>query len=232
MFELLSESNKKIIKDLAEKVKSEEVCGLIVDNIAFECKNVSIEPSKNFVLSPLDYIKTAKKGKIQAIFHSHIGDKINSSLIDRDTSSKHNLPIITYNVKFNTFNIFSQNLGISYSGKSFKLGKSDCFTLLREYYYEEFGIEIPEVKDIFKYFSGSPLFNEPRLFGFYEIESREQNDVLISKDGKRNHILIYLGYNKVLHQPMNAESLIQDLNEEMESKIVKTLRHESFIRKN
>lgn len=229
---LLTEENKQNIRNLAANQPNEEICGLIVNSQVFPCKNVAIEPDKSFVLSPLDYLNASKKGKITTIYHSHLTTKTDASIIDRDSASKHNLPIITYNLKLDTFDVFSQNMGISHSGKWFKLGKSDCFTLLRGYYKEELGIELPEIKDIFQYSSRSDLFSSPELFGFYDVPSKQQHDVLISRQDDTNHILIYLGYNKVLHQPMNAESLIEDLGSELSAKITQKLRHESFIRTN
>lgn len=219
------------IKKLAAEQPKEEICGLVVNSEVFSCKNISISPSENFVLSPLDYLNASKKGKITAIYHSHIGLKEDASLIDRDSAAKHNLPIITYNLKTDNFDVFSQNLGISHVGKDFKLGKSDCFTLFVNYYKEELGIDIPGV-DTQNYSNNSIFFTKPDFFGFQAVQDKRQHDILLSRQNDRNHIFIYLGYNKVLHQPINAKSLIQDIDSEMEKHIIGIFRHVSFIRNN
>lgn len=226
------EEIKSSIKCIAKSKPNQEVCGLIVKNSAIECKNISQNPQESFVISLSDYLSAAKKGKPEAIFHSHINDKTSASLIDKDTSIKHNLPIITYNLKNDSFDEFNQKRGISYIGKQFKLGKSDCFTLLREYYQQELGIIIPELDIMHKHSSRSTAFNEPEKFNFIQVNDLKVNDVLIFTENNNNHILIYLGGNRVLHQPMNSASLIQEIDVSLSDKITKILRHGSFIRKN
>lgn len=226
---ILTLETRQKIRNLAANNPKEEICGLIVNSDAFSCKNVSIDPAQNFVLSPLDYLKASKAGKIQAIFHSHIGPKEEASLIDKDSAAKHNLPIITYNLPNDCFDEFSQNMGISHVGKDFKLGKSDCFTLFLDYYKEELGIELPKVTDLSHYSNNSVFFGKAEFFGFKEVQTRRQHDVLLSRKNGRNHLLMYLGHNKVLHQPINAKSLIQDIDPEIEKYIIGTFRHASFI---
>ena len=228
---ILTSENREKIKDLAAKNPNEEICGLIVSSSVFSCKNLSVVPSQNFVLSPLDYLRATKTGRIEAIFHSHISINTEASIVDKDSAAKHNLPIVTYNLKLDTFDVFSQNLGISHVGKQFKLGKSDCFTLFRNYYKEELGIGLPEVSPS-DYSNDSKLFDSPDFFGFHKVEVKQQHDVLLTKNGRRNHILVYLGYNKVLHQPINAESLIQDYSEDLAANLIGIYRHDSFIPRN
>tara|TARA_R100000152_G_C6686572_1_gene119183 strand:- start:176 stop:484 length:309 start_codon:yes stop_codon:yes gene_type:complete len=48
-----------------------ETCGLVVHGKYYRCRNISPDPSENFILQPKDYLKAALKGSIEYVVHSH-----------------------------------------------------------------------------------------------------------------------------------------------------------------
>ncbi len=55
----------------ALEVSPKESCGLIVENKYWKCRNAADNPEKDFMIDPKDYMKARRKGKLQAIIHSH-----------------------------------------------------------------------------------------------------------------------------------------------------------------
>ncbi len=218
---------KQKISEFAKNNPNQEVCGLIVNHEAILCKNISAKPENSFVLCPKSYIECSTIGLITAIFHSHINDLEVSSLIDIDVATKHNLPIITYNLKKDSFHIYLPKPS-PYVGRVFELGESDCFTLMRDFYQHELKIGITELSNKYSYSRKSDAFLNYDKLGFRKIDYPEKiGDLIITKDGENNHILIYLGGNTVLHQPMNAFSLIQNYDVILQKKTNIILRHVS-----
>lgn len=225
--QLTKKQQEEILK-FAKQKPNQEVCGLIVNFNVVPCKNISSEPSKHFILDPNDYLSCSRSGTIQAIYHSHVNQNKTSSLIDQDSAAKHNLPIITCNLQFETFHVFIPN-PVSYVGRVFELGELDCFTLLRDFYQHELKIGLTEIQGKYSYSRKSEAFSDFAKLGFYKVESAEKiGDVILTKNGDAFHILIYLGGNTVLHQPMDIPSLIQNYDTTLKQKTTIILRHVSF----
>ena len=75
----------------------EESCGLVVNSSYFPCRNIAPEPTKSFVINPVDYARAMLVGKIEAIVHSHpLGTPISD--YDRNASRHTNLPWYVYSV--------------------------------------------------------------------------------------------------------------------------------------
>jgi proteasome lid subunit RPN8/RPN11 len=83
---MLTEIIKSQIKAHAISENPKECCGFIVLSniyqIVLKCKNVSPKPEERFVISPEDYLRAQKAGKIQALYHSHTNDFFEFSEID------------------------------------------------------------------------------------------------------------------------------------------------------
>ena len=75
----------------------EESCGLIVAGAYFSCRNIAPDPTKNFVLNPIDYAKAMLSGPIEAVIHSHPqGTPV--SEYDRNACKQTKLPWYVYSV--------------------------------------------------------------------------------------------------------------------------------------
>lgn len=75
----------------------EEACGLVVSGTYFPCRNIALNPTKNFVLNPVDYAKAMLSGSIEAVVHSHPqGTPISEH--DLDACKQTKLPWYIYSV--------------------------------------------------------------------------------------------------------------------------------------
>jgi len=232
-----------LTKEIKSKIKEHsliempnECCGLIVKNKStslvevHQCKNQSTSKSTGFSLSPRDYLKASKTGKILAVYHSHPNDSEGFSPIDKINSKNHNINYLLYCVGKDKFlEYFPETPQEEYTGRSFKKDGNNCITIFREFYKKEVGYDIPKkfnwktIHENFKpVLKGEAVTSEALAFaksiGFEKIEVNsvedlERNDgiVLYSKEHDFvAHVLIYLGNGKVLYQPRDAKSQIRD----------------------
>lgn len=100
-------------------------------------------------------------------------------------------------------------------GKEFDLGTQDCFRMCGDFFYDNFGIQIPNIARPHDWEAdGLDLINEfYHLSGFKKIDAEENwpprpADVLVTTVGGRtpNHLVIYLGGNKMIHHQRNRLS--------------------------
>ena len=102
-----------------------------------------------------------------------------------------------------------------YTGKKFIDGSADCYGLIREFYKNEFGIEL---KDYARYYGwweeGKNLYMDNfRNEGFYLLDDTEESqygDVFLIALGcsVASHGAIYVGENKILHHVQDRLSSI------------------------
>lgn len=121
----------------------------------------------------------------------------------------------------------------NYKGRQFKLGSSDCYSLIREYYKEKYNVKLPDYarpEDYWNY--GFNLFKE--LFaknGFFMLEENpetwQEGDVFLIALGSEHatHAAIFLGENKILHHPPYRLSTIESYKGIWRNKTVMRVRH-------
>jgi len=238
---------KNAIKSLANKRGFEEVCGLIFFNEkdykfdVFPCKNYANDRKNNFSISPQDYIKCSTLGKVTACYHSHINDSLEFSEIDKNNSNMYNIYYILYNVKLDKFNFYApREQNNKYIGKPFILGISDCFTLMKEYAWNEEKISIEFPRDIIY-----PR-NLTDIKDLYENNFKEQGFLKLDKNVKMQksdgimmlfpsvsekyptHAAVYIGDNLILHQPFNSFSCVNIYDNFYRKHTSYVLRHRSL----
>ena len=112
--------------------------------VYFPCQNLATNPDNQFILSPEDWIEAEDQGEITAVVYSHpytsanqvrqIGLPVKNEfkMVDRTTSSNdwqycepcgYKAPLI---------------------GRKWVWGVNDCWSLCRDWYAEEFGIELKD----------------------------------------------------------------------------------------
>lgn len=145
---MISDLIKKQIKTHAEENSHEESCGLILEDSIVRCSNVSENPAAHFAISPFEYLKTSRKEKIKAVYHSHISNNGKFSQEDKKMSRGHNVPFVLYHLKSKNFLCFDpKKERIVDIGKKFILGKADCYTLVKDY-YKDLGVEVAGNNDL------------------------------------------------------------------------------------
>ena len=114
-------------------------------------------------------------------------------------------------------------------GQQWDYGKTDCYSLLREY-YGLLGIDLPDFprpESLER--TESIFFKHAKAIGFKAVlfEDRRNHDVLIMRLGTRNpmHAAIYVGGDKILHQRMNSLSALEPLSRYYRQSVAAVFRH-------
>jgi cell wall-associated NlpC family hydrolase len=118
-------------------------------------------------------------------------------------------------------------LEYAYKNRSFLIGVRDCYSLIRDFYNKELGIELNDFYRNTKESKEEIIKN----LGFREIDKNElkRNDIILLKDNSVYSditITIYLGGDNILGHfdtTSSYKSLLNNVNN-----IYKVLRHEKF----
>ena len=114
-------------------------------------------------------------------------------------------------------------------GRQWDYGKTDCYSLLREY-YGLLGIDLPDFPRPESLERTHSIFLKyARAIGFELVpfDERCEHDVLIMRLGTRNpmHAAIYVGDDKILHQRMNSISALEPLGRYYRQSVAAVFRH-------
>lgn len=169
--EFLTEDVKAAFASFAETYPNQEVCALILkDGTVVESLN-TIEGSgitengeeltvETGAMVGVDLLME-HDGNIGCSFHSHWDEMTPGylSFIDIQQSQLHDIPALLYHTAFKVWDYYDPNYyhpapllekqtsktNINYYlDWKFEYGRSDCSALLRSYYYNHFGLEIPD----------------------------------------------------------------------------------------
>lgn len=228
------------IKDYCLLNKDEECCGVICDDndsyVVVPISNCHPNKENEFRLSSEEYIRAEINiGNILFVYHSHINGK-GISFVDKIKSNSYNIPFIVYDLINNKFDYYTPK-PINYLNRDFQIGIFDCFTLVRDYYKHELGINIknyfrdekwfdknPEIFDKNIEREGFEIVHSGKLDGF-ELQIHDCILFELSKLKKSNHIGVYVGNNYFLHHPMKGKSILQKIDSYYGQKIRYVIRH-------
>ena len=238
---------KESIKRHALNEVPKECCGLIIEDKGAEqiypCRNSSEKPAKHFSINPSDYVKASVRGKIKAVYHSHNSENEKFSVNDMFNSRAHKLNYILYNTVKDSFSFFDfkKNKTFLYN-RIFKIGKSDCYTIVKEY-YQNLGIKLDGentlgndwykenpnlISELFKLNKTNP--NLP-IVELPPDSQLKEHDVIVFefiKGAGPNHVAVYLGDGNMIHHPRNRYPCIETLNPIYKKKMYKIYRHEGL----
>lgn len=226
-FNMIDKKNKNFIIKESLKNPSEEICGFIVlknnNFICMPCENIAKNKKENFMISSLDYIKIKNySDKILYIYHSHVNDNENFSQQDISCSENLCLPIIMYNLNTKTFKIHEPiSIKKEYIGRFYQHAKYDCFKLIEEFYKKEKFIEFKYDNNFYSK-SLEEMDIKTEVYKFYMNNNFEiidnKNDIKLHDillidafgENKPKHFALYMGQDKILHQPMFGFSKIEN----------------------
>ena len=226
---MLSDNIKTKIKEHALLESPNEVCGLISFNSTkfepevYKCKNKHLNKQIRFTIDPSDYLKVSLTGKILGYYHSHYKSN-NFSDFDKLNAFQHKLLAYLYVVNEDKFYEYKpENIKFPYYGRSFEYVKSDCFTLIRDYYKNELNIELTNFHRNIDWRKNNPslIFENIEKENFIlicegknpSLDLLQKNDIILLKDLKDkfpSHLGIYLENQLFLHQPVYQYSRIEN----------------------
>ena len=244
---LFLEKVKDKIKLLSLQDQPREACGFVIQKTeevtVFPCKNFSENPTTNFSISPKDYLKALKLGKIIAVYHSHTDGTKDFSSYDLINSLGHSLIFILYNVTEDSFSVFDPKKEKTYiCDEPFRMGTSDCYNFVVSYYNNlNIILEDPEKSRKENWHEVKPnlieeivqtnLTTKEKWIKVNNFSRAKKHDILLFKmlPGRLgNHVGIYLGDNSMIHRPRNRNITIEKMSNKRISKIYKIYRNEQF----
>lgn len=205
----------------------EEACGLIIAkgkrSKFIPCKNIAENPRRDFMIHQEDYDRAADEGEVIGVWHTHPNKPTRPSAADRAGMELTGVP-------WHIMSVHQGENGLVVSGPDvhmpdgFKMpllerpyvyGVFDCYTLVVDYYKEEFGMTLPPMPH-----TRIPRFWEKGLnlmeqeygnAGFVRIFDQEpkKGDLFLTQDGAKcpNHVLIYIGDDMIMHHPQDRLSM-------------------------
>ena len=207
MMELLDELRAEILQH-AKTEDPRECCGLVAvvkgRQRYFPCRNIAQTPDEHFVLD--GWHEVEDKGEVVAVVHSHPKTNPAPSTADRVACEKSELPWFIVNPKTEGWGYCEpEGFELPYVGREFVHGIVDCYTLVRDWYAREYGIQLRDYDRRDRWWDhGENLYVENfQKEGFRKIPVEEvrQGDLILMNlvSPVPNHAAIYIGDQRVLH---------------------------------
>ena len=234
----LSETLEAQILEHAQAEDPRECCGLIAvvkgRRRYFPCRNIATTPDEHFVLSGEDYARVEDQGEIVAVVHSHPATNPAPSQADRVACQKSGLPWVIVNPKTEAWgHCKPDGFELPYVGREFSFGIVDCYTLCRDWYGKEFGLQLSdyERRDLFWERGENLYVDNFHREGFRSIpfEELQYGDALLMQLGSKlpNHAAIYIDDQQILHHIQGRLSSRDVLGSYYVKNTAMVLRHES-----
>lgn len=142
---MLPESIKNQIIQVSHAEQPKEACGLIVDNkIVLQALNIADNPEQDFVLDPSCWADAEILGTITCIWHSHTNGNNSFSAADIRACKALGIPWYLFSLPDGLDAYFDPKAIAPYLGRLWHYGATDCYTLFRDYYKAELGIELDD----------------------------------------------------------------------------------------
>jgi cell wall-associated NlpC family hydrolase len=160
----------------------------------------------DFAIAPEDYAAAEGAGEIQLVVHSHPNISPKPSQADLIGCEESGLPWLIINWPIGTTYQFEPSgYEAPLIGREYLWGVTDCFTLIRDYYKQKFGITINDrPRDARFWHKGESLYvDNYESEGFVRIKDLKdirEHDVLLMQARSRvpNHGAIYIGNEMIL----------------------------------
>ena len=173
----------------------------------FPCRNLSMTAHQCFIIDPEDYVRADNIGEIKAIVHSHPVTPPFPSEADKLGCEQSKLPWHIVNPKTEQWGYYEPcGYKPPLKGRPWVWGVTDCWSLVRDFYKEEKGIELLDYERPVtpQEFNDAPLFERyAERTGFKELDPNEtlkNGDILLMSImyNTLNHVAIFLD-GDVLH---------------------------------
>ena len=173
----------------------------------YPCRNLALTDHQCFILDPEDYVKADKTGEIVAVVHSHPITPPIPSQADKISCEDSGLPWYIVNPKTEQWGYLEPSgYKAPILGRQWVWGITDCWSLVRDWYREERGIQLRDWERPLtpEEFLKDPMFERCAWrTGFRQLrrdEKLENGDLLFMSilGNGLNHVAIFLD-GDVLH---------------------------------
>ena len=234
----LSESLQAEILAYAQACDPKEMCGLIHvvkgRKRFYACNNIAATPDEHFVMDPANYAAAEDLGEIVAVVHSHPTTRPVPSVADQISCNNTGLPWVIVNPKTEEWGGCEPTaFELPYVGREFAFGVVDCYSLCRDWYKREMGLELDDFprRDRFWERGENLYLNGYSSQGFRRIpfEDLAYGDAILMQLGSElpNHAAIYLGDQQILHHVQGRLSSRDVYGGYYVKNTAMVLRHES-----
>lgn len=244
--------NKDIISFMMEegaKAYPNEACGFIIakgkKSVPVLCTNISSSPKNQFLVSLDEKDAISKEGEIIAVWHTHCNVPPTPSDADKANCEAMSVPYLIMSVYRNEEGKFDYSelqllepsgFEMPYLERPYVFGVFDCYSLGRDYYKREFGIQLGDYPRIHNFWSnGFNFFGENwEKEGFVRVDDSEYKvgDVFLlqmSTSEYPDHVGIYVGNEMMLHHQINRLSRRDIYGGHWYKHTVAHLRHRRFV---
>ena len=222
----------------AKACDPKEMCGLIHvvkgRKRFYACSNIAATPDEHFVMDPADYAAAEDLGEIVAVVHSHPTTRPVPSAADQISCNNTGLPWVIVNPKTEEWGGCEPTaFELPYVGREFAFGVVDCYSLCRDWYKREMGLELDDFprRDRFWERGENLYLNSYSSQGFRRIpfEDLAYGDAILMQLGSElpNHAAIYLGDQQILHHVQGRLSSRDVYGGYYVKNTAMVLRHES-----
>lgn len=191
------------LRQTAKERYPNEMCGVLtLDGAFIETKNTHPTPSECFRIDARDLYNLSNEHTVTAIVHSH--PKTSAVPSDKDMLSMHthDLPFVIVGEHGDVVTHYPKQAPLL--RRPYVHGLYDCFSIVRDYYARELGIQINDYERSQHWYEDAThqdLYAENfKAEGFVVVPNGKNNlqrhDVLLCRLGNShfiNHALIYLG---------------------------------------
>ncbi|PVZ89970.1 phage tail protein [Serratia sp. S1B] len=247
----LSAKLKKQIVTAASEAYPDEMCGVVTDGEFIRLQNSSDNPKSHFEIDVKALAKVEDRGEIMAYVHSHPDGTAMASALDKHQIELHGKPWIICAYPDLDIQVFEPcGYQAPLLGRNYYHGWQDCYSLIRDFYQRELGIELLDFERNDAWWESkdhaSLYLENYAKTGFAEVPEPQYGDVLICRVGRTehpNHALIWLGdkwqlksekveqcigSTLILHHPYNHASKREIYGQNWSERTVKILRHKDY----
>jgi proteasome lid subunit RPN8/RPN11 len=219
---------------------TEETCGLIIErqgeSVFIPCPNVAENKQEYFAIHPLDWAEAEDHGKVAAVVHCHINNRLEFSGADITQQAYSGIPwlLVTLDGRMSWLNQPKKEYPLY--GRPFQWHVYDCYSFIRDFYEQELNIEIPDFYREENFWErGQELYLDNfHKAGFVEIPLAhvEYGDVLLIDlaNGITSHGAVYLGANTIGHHPQGHISRKAVYGSYYIQRTTKALRHKDRMK--
>ncbi len=223
----------------AEREFPNECCGLVIQagsSLSYvECVNTSHDPSNSFLIDPVVYARFGEK--IKYIVHSHPNRSPDPSDADKASCERCNVPFLIYSYPSREIGSYHPSgYKVPLEGRKFVYSIMDCFSMVRDFYRDELGIDIKDrVRRPFGWWNEANasgyLIGDCSKWGFHKVGSPKHGDVIVMQlqGNAPNHFAIYLEGGLILHHTMNNVSKREIYGSYWRKNTICVLRHSEMI---